>query len=263
MKKFLKILLGFFLFIMIVIAAAFYFTSGVAKVGTDFFDSIAKDDISAAYSLLAEDFRKDTSQQQLQEYLQATSMDQIDSVSWDSRNVNMGRGEMKGTLTTKTGASIPVTVSLVKEDKQWKIYSLLRQSSGIQSAADSVEMPSEAELIKLVNDSMIVFAQSVGEKSMATFHSYISNLWSKQHTVEQLDEAFASFYTVQADFGFLQSVSPAFSETPTVNANKVMKITGYYPLAKYTVNFEQSYIKEGLSWKLLGFNIQSVPREGT
>jgi hypothetical protein len=261
MKKFLKILLGFIVVILLIIGAAFYFTAGIAKVGEDFFDSVADNDISGAYEMLAQDFKDGTSQQQLLEYLQSNSMDQVDSVSWDSRNVNMGRGEMQGTLTTKAGSSIPISVSLVKEDKQWKIYSLLRKQSGIQGSADSVVMPSEPEQISLVSESMAVFAKSVSEGSMATFHSHISNLWRKQHDVEKLDDAFASFYSIQANFSFLQSVSPIFSEPPSLDENKVMKITGYYPLAKETVYFEQKYIKEGLSWKLLGFNIRSAANQ--
>lgn len=96
--------------------------------------------------------------------------------------------------------------------------------------------------MRLVAESMHVFAESVKEKSMAKFHSHISNLWQSRFTVDKLDKAFGAFYGMNAELTVLDNYSPQFSSKPTIDDNGVLVIAGYYPTKPNQVYFQQKCI---------------------
>ena len=157
-------------------------------------------------------------------------------------------------LIQKLGV-VPISLSFVKEDKDWKIYSIKKPSSGIQEETHSAQMPSEKKQIKLVSDSMHVFALSIKEKSMLKMFNHVSNLWKKQFSVEKFDETFGSFYKFGDSLMLLDQRSPQFFSKPILNKDGVLIIEGFYSTKPKQLYFEQKYIYEGLSWKLMGFNI--------
>lgn len=89
---------------------------------------------------------------------------------------------------------------------------------------------------------------------MTRFHSYVSRLWQEQYTVQKFDEIFGGFYNLDSDLRVLGNYSPIFENRPTLDEDGVMLITGFYPTKPQQFYFEQSYIYEGMSWKLVGFS---------
>lgn len=255
MKKLLKILLGVVGVFVLAIVAIFFFTADMTKIADEFFLAVKGKDMDKAYSYLSEDFQTNTTKSDLQKYLEANSMSNFKEASWESRSINGGRGDLTGSITTESGGVVPITLSFVKGESGWKIYSIQKPSSGIQEESVSSEVPSEQELVQLVNQSMNVFAESVNERNMVKFHSYVSALWQQQFTTEKFDEAFGSFYDLGLDFTLLRNYSPQFSSKPTIDEDGVLLISGHYPTQPNKVYFTQKYIFEGLGWKMVGFNI--------
>jgi len=256
LKKFLKILLGFFVFIAIVVTAALFFTSDMTTAADDFFLAVQEQDMAKAYSHLSKDFQAGTSEEELTQYLQSTSIAKVVSSSWSSRTVNLGKGKLEGSLTTDTGAEFPVTLELVKEDDQWKIYSLFKPASGLKSSKVNLQLPENEVLYALIDKSVGVFAQAVDEQSMGTFHANISRVWQSQTTVGQLDEAFGVFYGSNLSFDEVGTVQPALTSSPNISENGVLQVEGYYPSESQQIYFGHKYIYEESEWKLLGFNLQ-------
>jgi uncharacterized protein YxeA len=254
MKKLLKILIGIVCVFVLAIAAAFFFTADMTATADEFFTAVKNKDMEKAYTYLSEDFQSGTTKKDLQEYLKSNSFSKFKEANWQSRSFNGGRGDLTGSIATDTGGVIPITLSFVKEENDWKIYSIQKPSSGIQEETTSIEIPSEQVLVKLVNKSMSVFSDSVNEKSMVKFHSHVSNLWQQQFSPEKFDEAFGSFYELDIDLALLESFSPQFSAKPNIDEDGVLLIKGHYPTQPNQVYFEQKYLFEGLGWKLIGFN---------
>jgi hypothetical protein len=110
--------------------------------------------------------------------------------------------------------------------------------------------------VKLVAETMHVFALCVKEKSMAKFHAYASSIMQKQYTRQKLDEAFTPFFKIRTDLTLLDNLSPIFDEKPSLNKEGLLLIKGHYPTKPSQVFFKQEYIYEGLGWKVLGLNVQ-------
>ncbi|MCW8857661.1 MAG: hypothetical protein OQJ95_09885 [Kangiella sp.] len=255
MKTLLKVVLGLFGLIALGLVAVFFFTTDMVTTADDFFAAVKNQNMNKAYTYLSEDFKASTSKSDLQQYLNKNAISSFKEASWESRSINGGRGSLTGSISTESGGVVPITLNFVEAENGWKIYSILKPSSGIHEETISAQMPSEQEQISLVKKSIQVFAEDVNRKSMKKFHAYISNLWQRQVTVAKLDEAFGAFYNIGADMTVLANYSPQFSQKPSINEDGVLVIAGKYPTKPSQVDFEQKYIYEGLGWKLMGFNI--------
>jgi hypothetical protein len=60
-----------------------------------------------------------------------------------------------------------------------------------------------------------------------------------------------------ANWPVLDSFQPVISSEARVDENGVLLIAGHYPTQPSQVNFEQKFIYEGVSWRLIGFKIQA------
>ncbi len=258
MKKFLKVLGIIVVVIGLIIAAVFYFTAGMVEVGDEFFEAASKGDSQRAYEQLAQEFASDITPEELQAFLDNMQVADLESVDWGERSFSGSQGEIAGMLKLKGGGSVPFSMDMLKEDDGWKVYTIRKTPSGIQSTPASREIPAEAEIIRLVNETTAAFTQSVYEKSMAKFYDHISVLWQNQTTVEELDGIFGGLYPIEDDMRVLLNYSPVFTSPPSINANGVLLVEGHYPTKPTQVNFTQKYIFEGVGWKVVGYSSNLV-----
>lgn len=255
MKKFVKILLGIIGVVTIAIVAIFFFTAGMVNSADEFFAAVKSKNMDKAYSYFSKDFQANTSKSNLESFLEKNLIHEFKEANWRSRSINNGRGSLIGSITTESGGVVPITLSFVKGENGWKIYSIQKPASGIQKETSSLQLPTEQEQVKLVTDAVLAFSESVNEKNMSTFHSHVSNLWQQQFTVEQFDETFGAFYAANLNLTILKNFTPTFNNKPSINKEGVMIISGYYPTKPDQFHFEQKYIYEGIGWKLLGFSV--------
>ena len=258
MKKFLKIFLGFLAVVALGVIAAFYLTADLPKTADQFFTAVKNNNMDEAYSLVSEDFKSGTSKDQLREFLNDNALGDYANASWDNRSVNGGRGSLKGTITSSRGVTVPLEIGFLKTDSGWKIYSIHKPASGVGESTNSLSVPAEDELLDLVAQSIDLFGSAVRQESMTSLYDQLSNIWQQQVSVEQLDEVFDTFYGTAFDFQSVDNLKPAFTSEPAIDEDGVLKISGFYPAPQAKLVFQLKYYKEGLSWKLLGINIELI-----
>lgn len=254
MSKLAKILLGVVGVFVLAVAAIFFFTASLVTTADEFFLAVKDKDIDAAYSYLSEDFKASTSQSELLDFIRENQLDAFQEASWQSRSINGGRGNLTGSITTNNGGVVPIAMGFVKGQDGWKIYAIQKPPSGLQTESSDVQIPSEEEQVRLVRESMHVFAESVNEKSMTKFREHVANLWQQQFTVEDFDQAFNVFYDLGADLTVLDNYTPRFDSAASYGEDGILVIAGYYPTEPNQMHFEQKYVFEGLGWKLIGFS---------
>ncbi|MCB0330028.1 MAG: hypothetical protein KDD70_10200 [Bdellovibrionales bacterium] len=274
MKLVGKVVGGFILLVVGGIAAVFYFTSGLVDEADRFFAEVRAGNQSAAYEMLSAEFKKATNQDQLNAFLQASGLNNTTDVSWSNRSIDGSQGALKGIANLSDGSTFPLEVSFVSEGSQWKILGIHKTKGGVSEsqnlndsdtvnstashtlAANTLSLPGEPVQITLVQGAMNAFGESVNEKDMSKFHSYISQLWQSQFNIEKLDEAYKGLYEMDGDLTKVSKLPPVFSEPAKLTDQGVMQISGFFPTKPKQVNFEQQFVREGTQWKLLGFNIR-------
>ena len=254
MKTLVKVLIGIVGAIALALAAVFYFTADMVGIADEFFLAVKNENVDTAYSYLSDDFKAGTSKVELVAFMEKNRLVNFDEANWQSRSINGGRGDLVGSISTTSGGVVPISLSFVKGQDGWKIYAIQKPNSGLQTESAEAQIPSEEDQVKMVRDSMHVFAVSVNEQSMAKFHAHTSHLWQQQFSVEDLDEAFGGFYGIGADLTVLDNYSPRFDSAASLDDDGFLHIAGHYPTNPDQLHFEQKYIFEGLGWKLAGFS---------
>jgi len=255
MSKIFKIVGGLVVVIALAISAVFLMTSGLASRADDFFTKVKSGEYPAAYEMLSDDFKATTTQEQLQQFLQANALTTFKESTWNNRSISGSRGELIGSITTESGGVVPVSIAFVKGGDEWKIYGISKPKSGIQEESSSKNLPAESEQIQLVKDTMHLFAQSVSEQSMATLYAEISNFWKKQFSQQQMTETFQAFYQFGNALMVVDQQTPILSEKAVLNDSGFLVLKGYYATQPSQLKFTNKYIYEGVAWKLVGINV--------
>jgi len=262
-----KILGGFVAFIVLMIGLVMYGTSGMTEAVDEFFIHVKTKHYNDAYDLLSDDFKKSVSQEKFKTFLIQNSLTEYKDSNWDSRSFENNMGTLEGTITTKSGDTIPLTIQFIKNQDVWKIFSITKQSAGLQEVQKTKvkteiksikltpQLPSKEKLISLTQENTQIFAQAVNEKNMSGFYDQISSFWQKDTTPEALDKAFDAFYQAGIDFTALKNITPVLDKEPTILKDGRLTTEGHYPTSPAVVYFNYSYINEKGHWKLVGFNI--------
>jgi len=124
MKTWKKVVLGIVIFIVLVIALALFATSGLDKPVQRHFAALHSGDVVGAYSELSVAARQQTSLDDFKAMLTNTpALNHVTGESYTSRELNNGQGQLEGTLDLEGGGKLPISITVVKENDQWKILS--------------------------------------------------------------------------------------------------------------------------------------------
>lgn len=122
------------------------------------------------------------------------------------------------------------------------------------------KVPPEKELKTLVRDSLLAFNDAVQEKSFAGFYKHeLATAFHDQMSLEKLSTAFQPFLDKGYDISNIKQSEPVFDDSPAIDNNGVLTMTGSYPTRPNKVTFKLRYLQEKSAWKLVGINVQVIP----
>jgi hypothetical protein len=123
-KLFVIILLVFGAFGVALFAVVFGTTGGLVTTADAFFSALEQGDYDTAYASLSEEFHGNTTIEELRSFAQESALVECSDSTWRDRSVSGDEGFLDGEVQTKSGQSIPVSVALLKENNDWKIYQI-------------------------------------------------------------------------------------------------------------------------------------------
>lgn len=256
MKKFIKIIGVIIAFVAILISAVFIMTSGLTDITSAFFREVKSRNFDKASAYLSEDFKAETSQEELVKFLESNSFLEYKEATWNSRSISDGKGELEGTIVTESGGVLPVKITFVKENGEWKIYSIFKQHSGLALQNAKSAIPDKKELGSLVNESMIKFGEAIKAKHFEDFYLHIAKLWQDQASAAGLKEPFKAIMDANVDIlPSLKVDDIVFDKEPLVDNNGFLRVSGHYENQVLAINFDLSYVQETSVWKLAGIEV--------
>lgn len=262
MKKALIILGSIAGAVVLILATVFYATSGAVDTADSFFKSAAAGDMETAGTYLAEGFRSETSDEELARFLEGSGLLDYQEADWGGRSVDTSSGKLTGKVITRSGGSIPLTITFVREGGEWKIYHIQREGSGVEVTQQAeAPLPSRAEAAALVKATTQEFALAVNAKDMSDFHANLAREFQEQVSLDALHEIFAPFLTQDIDLTVLQDFEPMFTSDPALSAEGVLHLEGYYPTTPSRAYFDYTYVHRDDRWQLLGINVNVTPAE--
>lgn len=234
---------------------AFGFTRGAVESAETFLTQLGDGKIEEAYANTSATLRQQQPLPAFQRTVKELGLTDYASASWSSRKVQGDRAHLEGSVATRPGGKIPLTLELVKESETWKVVYVSGPRAGVTTEQSGKTLPTDAEGRGLILASLFAFNQAVQRGDFSDFHSQISQLWQEQITPERLKEAFAEFVTKQIDISKIKEVEPILTEPPQINSDGVLILEGYYPTHPAKVHFRLKYTYEHPAWKLLGIKV--------
>jgi hypothetical protein len=256
MKKILIALLVLAVVAVIAIAVVMYLTGDMVDAADQFFTRVQEGDLALAYVYLSHEFRATTSIDELGSFLEGSRLAHYEGATWSSRSYENNQGRLEGTVETKGGGKIPVSVTLVKEEDVWRILSIQKAQAGVIKDDDSGTVPNLEELKGMAGDSMQQLALAINSRDFTDFHKGVSKLWQAEVTADGLYEVFRTFSDQNADLTVLGSLEPVFSKTLGIDSDGVLALKGYYQSQPSVTYFDMQYIYEHPEWKLLGIGLE-------
>ncbi len=271
MKKFLKVLGIIVWAIVLIIILAFVFTSGIAKTANTMFHDLKMWNIEQVYQSTAGQFQAATTLDQFKSFVNDARLNTNESVFRSSREVVNNRGFLNGTLKLVDGSKLPIEVDLIKEDGKWKVLSIYmpqwwlidkeqtsyeNQWLVLQQEPVIAEIPSDREIMMLVQTSIMLFAEGIKREDLTIFYNNISQFRQEQTSPGELTQVFYPFIENKIDFSSLFWVEPQYSALPEIDNNGILFIKWWMPFEETAVIFEQKYYNENGEWKLFWFALQ-------
>jgi len=255
---------GGFVFLALLIALVFLATGGAVDSANQFLKLTGEGKVSEAYKSTSPQFQAQTDEATFSRVVKELGLDNFAEASWSNRKVESGQATLEGTITTKAGDEIPITVNLIKAGEAWKVFSLSGKQAGVavtkpgdsqKPAASGDTVPETDALKKMATSTLLTFNQSVLKKDFNILYKDVARLWQDQTTPEELQKIFQVFIDKEVDIGGVADVDPVFSKASNIDKDGLLTLTGYYPTEPFQVNFELQYYFEGGQWKLIGINV--------
>jgi hypothetical protein len=142
-KKLLMILgivgAGFILLLFLGVYGIFSAASGPTKAAKSFLETVATEDIAAAYGMTSSAFQEVTPQEDLELFLEVFPV-VADSteIKFNSFSIENGIAIVSGTIYSATENS-PITVTLTKEGADWKVVNFSLNPEDVLDFDDETE----------------------------------------------------------------------------------------------------------------------------
>jgi hypothetical protein len=178
------------------------------------------------------------------------------------------------TVKTRSGAQIPLIVTLVDENGAWRVFSLHSPPSAqtgisenrfslvgkVPNIADEVvkPLPPEQDVRRLVRENLLRFNEAISSKSFDDFYNSVSAKWQDQLTKGQLQREFQPFIDHKIDISAVGKAEPVFDPAPAINSEGLLVVSGYVPMPAYRVVFTMRFFYELPEWKLFGLDVGIV-----
>lgn len=260
MKQISKILIAIAGTVVLAIVGLFYLATGMmADVANEFFTAVEKQDIAAARSYLSADFQASTDEAALKHYLTDAALLSFKQATWSNRHLAAARGQFNGMVMTESG-SVPLKMMFVKQKGDWKISAIQTLAAGQERSEEiTASLPTKPDQAALVRRTMLDFGISTAGGDMKHFHSILAPRWQRQTSPEKLSKSFADALETRMDFSGLEEYEPVIEPPTGLGEGGELQLNGYFPTRPNQVHFKQTYIYEGLGWKLIGFGFSTRP----
>ncbi|MBI4470480.1 MAG: hypothetical protein HY650_14280 [Acidobacteria bacterium] len=243
-----------------ILGVVFYATRELPRESDAFLTLVEQGKIAEAYQSTAAEFRAGTSEEEFRRFLETTSLGEYQSASWSSRSIESERGKLEGTITTKSGGKIPLTMEFVKEGGAWKIYAMRKPRGGLtdETGESKPSLPTEAEAEQLARETLASFGQAVKVKDFTVFYESLSPIWKKETDVAGLQSNFQSFMSADLDLSAAIAAPIEWEGPASLDENDLHVLAGCMPeipRPDSALTFDLKYHFGGARWELVGIEV--------
>ncbi len=202
--------------------------------------------------------------------LRDLKLDRFQYCSWTWEVVKGDEANFEGEIISTDGARAPVLMTMLKQEGEWKLFSLRTKATGdvipmenkfsLLPAQDPTNVfkksaPPLSEVKKLVKDSLLIFNSAIQTKDFSAFFNSLPKSWQDKLSKRQMDALFQPFIDKRVDISSIKDVDPVFDSEPHIDAEGRLLAHGFYPASPAQVRFDLTYTYDLPTWKLSGIQV--------
>ena len=130
---------------------------------------------------------------------------------------------------------------------------------GTARAQSAPKMPDANGVTILVRTTLIALDQANRTGNYTVLRDLGSPGFRQANTAAKLAAIFANLRGQNLDLGPVAVVGPIFTQKPGLNAQGMLRATGYFPTKPLRVNFDLAYQRVGNRWRLFGIAASADP----
>ena len=256
MHKIVVPLVGLLVFGLTLAGLLLFGPGGVSGAAQPFLEALARRDFVAAAAQRTQRFQQAVPQDDFERFLSESKLGLFASGSWSGWTIENGVGTVDGEINTATGERLPLRLSMIKEGGQWQIDAIQPLDP---AGGDAAAMPTPIAAVGLIRDSTGLFARGAVAADFSELHAAAAPELQAQFSAADLAAQFKPFVDNRIDLRPLEQVSPNLSAQPSVDADGVLRLVGYYPADGGKVDFDYKYVYRFTGWRLISIQVNVVP----
>ncbi|HZS36422.1 MAG TPA: hypothetical protein VFF06_06335 [Polyangia bacterium] len=246
--------------IAVLVALVFVLTGGVVDATDQLVALCAGGKTHEAYLSAASGLRAQQDEAAFAAAVARLKLTERRSSSWSSRRIENNRGFVDGTITTRAGEVVPLSVTLVKEQGAWRVLSLAAAPAGADSAGATPPPPAhrpppDEESRRLVTSTLTIFDRAIAGGDFAPLLAQSCEPMRKQFTAVDLKQHFQEFLDKRVRVSEVERVPPIFTLPPIVDDDGLLVLEGFYPSDPPRTWFKLRFLSEAGAWKLAAIKV--------
>jgi hypothetical protein len=254
-RRIVKVFSVLLLLGLIVGGYVYFLTEKVANSVENFLALLAQDKIEQAYLSTSAPFKSQVTQESFAREILRLGLQDNSSASWTSRELGGGKAILKGSVMTKQRSSIPLAITLIKEEGKWKILKIEGPSAGLQNASNSFPMPSDSALQILARKTLTDLDDAIMRKDFTLLHEHSAQALQKELDPDDFKKSFQSFIEQDLRLGPLSDQPLVFTKSPIIDDSGILRLEGYHQEEVARLSFLLEYLYEYADWKLVGISV--------
>jgi hypothetical protein len=118
-------------------------------------------------------------------------------------------------------------------------------------------MPSDDKLVILITSSVLALNQANATGNYSVLHDGSAPAFQQRNTPERLAQIFSSLRARNLDLSPVVLYTPKLFRRPEMNAQGMVRITGFFPTEPERVNFDLIYQPVQGQWRLYGIAVET------
>lgn len=257
-----------------------------------FFEQVAAGQGQAAYQSAAFGFQAQRNPTVFQAAAREMGMMDYAEGEWGQPEMDGRTAKIPVHFKSRDGKDISLAVTMIKESGAWRVFALRIppangagvsenrftlvgatptwtddrgrvRNEGFRKLGALQPVPSEAEMRRLVRETLLRFNDAVVTKSFDAFYDSVSVAWQtgsltqeqNKLTKGQLQRAFQGFIDQKINIAGIEKVEPIWDSAATVGTDGMLLLSGYYPTDPVRVHFSMRFTYEVPEWKLFGLDV--------
>ena len=237
----------------------FVSTADSAGLAYRYLTALGEGRTSEAYLLTSKRFREEQGPEAFADVVEGVSMASHELESWENRTLDSNDFNIyTGTLTTESGRTLPFILEVVEEVGEWRVLSLTGQGRAeVGPGAWFRQVPKEAEVKRIVSETMLGFGQAVRDKDLRRFYE---TMWTARTEISywKFELTFGGFLDDDVDLSAVRDVEPEFADPPKLDRTSsgvLLVVNGRFDAEGGQVPFTFRYKYDHPIWRLFNINV--------